>query len=161
MENDTKSEAPTKPGEILGKRKREEPEMKPETQIKDEPTVKQGPTSLDEEDEEYDDDEVTSGDDEIERGEYQYSERQEKYPPFAAYNEAFPGIGEGLMAFFPEILSVFQAHPGLTENVQRFLTSMRDVKSIPKMKPIKIGVLGNAGAGAYLPEVNYQLIFLC
>ena len=126
---------------LLGKRRREE-----DVDLKVE--IKSDPESPIIHDTDHSDDESElSEEDAFKPYDIEWRESQEDFPPLAAYHENMPAICNGLLTIFPDIRSIFDRYQVRTENVRNLQHIMADAQSLPKIQPIRIGLLGDAGVG--------------
>ena len=111
-----------------------------------------GSVTADEQDAKLKTNEVQSDDDVTSEPEQDgYSEQKEPLPHCAAYDPAFEQISERISKLAMQAHVKLDAHNSDSPNVQLLRTRAAAVATVPKPEPIMVGLLGEAGAGLYIP----------
>lgn len=81
-----------------------------------------------------------------------WSEEQESLPSLPLYHPDIEIIKERLLSPFPQIQEILDAHNCSADSVNAITAKMSNPNSIPSTKAIRVGLLGDAGAGVYFPR---------
>lgn len=76
-----------------------------------------------------------------------YSESSESYPPCAAYDSSIANIIERLVGIPKQVTNILSRYSSSGKHVDTQLDAASKLVTVPKIAKIRIGLLGDAGAG--------------